>query len=275
MSLDVQALDVFIHQPVSKAMIQYLASTTLTVIDCSQSGQNAYNSPPASPSTTGLPHIEPTQASLISFIAMLVNGSNVQTPTLMTSLVYLARLRNRLPSAARGMACTCHRIFLAALILAAKNLNDSSPKNKYWAKYTQGLFTIEEVNLMEKQFLHLLDWDLRVSTNDLLDHFAPFLEPIKQNLDAGAISPNRYSPVASMPSYRSRRHISSYSQAATPETPPSLLSASSSLASINHEVRTPVSQTPERRRHHLSRIWKAEKARLSHSFHSLAAYAQN
>jgi hypothetical protein len=106
----------------------------------------------------------------------------------MTSLVYLARLQQRLPTVAKGMACTLHRIFLAALILAAKNLNDSSPKNKHWARYTtvRGYpgfgFSITEVNLMEKQMLFLLDWDLRVRNEDLYENLEPFLAPIRSQL---------------------------------------------------------------------------------------------
>jgi hypothetical protein len=104
----------------------------------------------------------------------------------MTSLVYLARLKTRLPAVAKGMRCTVHRIFLASLILAAKNLNDSSPKNKHWARYTsvRGYpnfgFSITEVNLMEKQLLFLLDWDLRVRPEDLYCHLEPFLAPIRE-----------------------------------------------------------------------------------------------
>ncbi|KAI5777511.1 hypothetical protein EDC01DRAFT_678144 [Geopyxis carbonaria] len=82
------------------------------------------------------------------------------------------------------MRCTVHRIFLASLILAAKNLNDSSPKNKHWARYSivRGFdgfgFSLTEVNLMEKQLLFLLDWDLGITNDDLYYHLEPFLAPI-------------------------------------------------------------------------------------------------
>ena len=106
----------------------------------------------------------------------------------MSSLVYLDRLRQRLPPVAKGMRCTVHRILLAALILAAKNLNDSSPKNKHWARYScvrgyDGFgFSLTEVNLMEKQLLFLLDWDMRITQEDLLTHLEPFLSPIRVQL---------------------------------------------------------------------------------------------
>ncbi|KAK7204860.1 hypothetical protein BZA70DRAFT_280185 [Myxozyma melibiosi] len=184
LDLDRAALDLFIASPVSPQMIAYLVSTTQTVIRCdsADSAPGYPYSPPASPADEQPPAQQPRLPSLTSFIATLVTRSNVQVPTLMSTLVYLSRLRSRLPSMARGLACTCHRVFLAALILAAKNLNDSSPKNKHWTKYTVGLFSLAEVNLMERQLLFLLDWDLRITQDDLLTHFAPFLSPIKNEV---------------------------------------------------------------------------------------------
>ncbi|KAE9976120.1 hypothetical protein BLS_000041 [Venturia inaequalis] len=179
------ALDYFVQLPVSKEMISYLATKACSVIKCDESVKTSSSQLPSPPVTPPTIASDPSLPTVEQFITSLVERSHVQVPTLMTSLVYLARLKARLPPVAKGMKCTVHRIFLASLILAAKNLNDSSPKNKHWARYTSIRnfpnfgFSITEVNLMEKQLLYLLDWDLRIRNEDLYLHLDPFLAPIR------------------------------------------------------------------------------------------------
>ena len=184
-----RALDQFIMQPVTPDMVSYLAQQATSVIRCEprrpQTNKRLPPTPPSTPPHDADSSLQSNLPSLEEFIQSLVDKSRVQVPTLMSSLVYLSRLQQRLPPVAKGMRCTVHRIFLASLILAAKNLNDSSPKNKHWARYSSvkgydGFgFSITEVNLMEKQLLFLLDWDLRITNDDLFTHFEPFLAPIR------------------------------------------------------------------------------------------------
>ncbi|KAL1919840.1 uncharacterized protein VTP21DRAFT_1771 [Calcarisporiella thermophila] len=156
------SLSELIQSPITSEMIAYVASMAHQVIECS---------PKRQPGTLIVPPLE-------TFISQVVSRSHVSTATFLTTLVILDRFKRKLPRAARGMHCTRHRIFLATLIVTAKTLNDSSPKNKHWARYSGGVFSAPEVNLMEKQLLASLDFELRVQESDLYAHLSVFLVPI-------------------------------------------------------------------------------------------------
>ncbi|KAI1268061.1 cyclin [Xylariaceae sp. FL1019] len=194
--LNAMALEQFVHTPVSRDMISYLAHAASSVIQCDPNmmpppPQYQGPTPPRTPSPSAIRCDDSSLPTLEEFITQLVVSSNVQVPTLMSTLVYLTKLKARLQPMAKGLRCTTHRIFLAALILSAKYLNDSSPKNKHWATYThinnEGYsfgFSRTEVNLMEKQLLFLLDWELRITEEDLYRELDLFLAPIRDDMQA-------------------------------------------------------------------------------------------
>lgn len=173
-ALDVKALSIFIKSLVTQDMIHKLVVATLQVLPCEQDTKVA--------TITGANGKVRSLPSLMTFLTKLVRYTNVYAGTLMATLVYLNRLKNRLPKNAQGLPCTRHRILLSCLILSSKFHNDCSPKNIHWAKYTDGLFSVQDINLMERQLSFLLNWDLKVTNEQMVDQLDSFLQPIKEDL---------------------------------------------------------------------------------------------
>ncbi|KAG7663541.1 PCL1 [[Candida] subhashii] len=172
-TLDLKALQTFLSGPVTHDMIHKLVVATLQVIPCKDTKNSTYTTPD---------NITKPLPSLMTFLTKLVKQTNVYTGTLMATLVYLNRLKMRLPKNSSGLPCTRHRILLSCLILSSKFHNDSSPKNKHWAEYTDGLFSTRDINLMERQLVFLLNWDTRVSNEEMIYSLDSFLEPIRYDI---------------------------------------------------------------------------------------------
>ncbi|KAK5959873.1 cyclin family protein PWA37_002943 [Arxiozyma heterogenica] len=181
-----KSLDILMKSPVTDEMIQYLTKVTLKVLPNNKYNntvsQHHYPSPPSSPNELKTFQQQQRLPSLRTFITRLVRYTNVYTQTLLTTACYLNKLKRILPRDAKGLPSTVHRLFLACLILSAKFHNDSSPLNKHWAKYTDGLFSCDDINLMERQLLNLLNWDLRVTEDDLILDLQFLLEPIREHI---------------------------------------------------------------------------------------------
>ncbi|CAN3360064.1 PHO85 cyclin-1 [Diutina catenulata] len=211
-ALNQKALQVFLNQPVSRDMVHKLVVATLQVLPCKE--------------TKGYEKDGRPLPSLMTFLTRLVKYTNIYTGTLMATLVYLQRLKSRLPPNAQGLPCTRHRILLSCIILSSKFHNDSSPKNCHWAEYTDGLFSAQDVNLMERQLYYLLDWDLKVPTADLIQELESFLAPIRMQMV-------RAVPSFPVQSYASTPRSSVSSASSSPMGSPTGLYRNNSISSLS------------------------------------------
>ncbi|GAA5895648.1 hypothetical protein JCM5296_003769 [Sporobolomyces johnsonii] len=173
------ALLKLMNSPLSNDMIECVANKTIDAVRC----RPPPDTPPTPPHTPGSDPIdklarESGLPALPVFIKSIVRKSKCHVPTLLCTLVFLERLKERLPPHARGCHTTRHRVFLATLIVTAKYLNDSSPQNKHWVRDAEH-FSATEVNLMEHQLLEILNFDLRFDESELTRAITPLLQLIR------------------------------------------------------------------------------------------------
>ncbi|ORZ36120.1 hypothetical protein BCR44DRAFT_374097, partial [Catenaria anguillulae PL171] len=111
-------------------------------------------------------------------LARFAHRISVRTPlsaaVVLGACVYLRRVKQRLPPSARGIPTTHHRLLLASLLISSKMLHDHQIKNCTWAQAV-GLALVE-VNLMERQMLGLLEFNVTLHSSELeaeFDHVNP------------------------------------------------------------------------------------------------------
>ncbi|KAJ7731123.1 hypothetical protein DFH07DRAFT_906161 [Mycena maculata] len=162
-----------------------------------------------------------------NFATTIIDRAEVPPATVLVTLVYIARARPHLTIALEEYAF--ERVFLGALIAAAKYTNDSTLKNVHWALCT-GVFGKRDIGRIEREFLAVLDWELGVAEADLLAHHEALMEAV-----SGVRIEHLAVPVPAP------RAAHTHTHAAVPELEPS--SPQSSAGSLS--PRTPVSHALE------------------------------
>ncbi|KAG1586211.1 hypothetical protein G6F48_006746 [Rhizopus delemar] len=115
---------------------------------------------------------------LEEFIHSLSERTKLSSPTLLLSVLYLLRLKTKLPATAKGASDTPYRLFLASILTSSKYLCDQhSLTSRRLSEMT--VYSAKEINSMERSFLSLLRYDLWVTT----DHLGEVLMKIKKKPD--------------------------------------------------------------------------------------------
>ena len=162
-------------KPINHEIIAILAQSATNAIKCAASPKTRLFLSMYSEAETCMPLMLTKELpTLEQFITALCQHTGVQINHLFCAFLYVERLRCRLPSTTSGISSSRHAIFLASLIVATKYLDDAPPSNSSWPAYTLGLFPLSRVNMMEKEILFLLGWELYVTATEIhnaVDHY--------------------------------------------------------------------------------------------------------
>ncbi|RPD71453.1 hypothetical protein L226DRAFT_538024 [Lentinus tigrinus ALCF2SS1-7] len=149
-----------VDMEMSRTLIEHVVDTVVETVDY------ALGRPSSSSRGRSLSrHTE--QSKFLKFVTDVLHRAEVKVPALLVTLVYIERAKPHIQIALEQWAH--ERVFLGALILANKYLNDSTLKNVHWALCT-GVFGKRDIGRIEREFLDVLDFELSVHEADLLAH---------------------------------------------------------------------------------------------------------
>ncbi|KAJ3914970.1 hypothetical protein F5877DRAFT_49472, partial [Lentinula edodes] len=114
------------------------------------------------------------------FIKTVIQRGEVTTSAALLSLLYIRRAKDAI-NVTKDSVDVDVRIFLGAIIVASKFLNDVVMRNWQWSACT-GLFTVKSINTIERQFLDILDWNLTFTQAELLIECMSLVEEVPQLL---------------------------------------------------------------------------------------------
>ncbi|KAF9047404.1 hypothetical protein BJ165DRAFT_1403129 [Panaeolus papilionaceus] len=108
-----------------------------------------------------------SHAKLPYFIAYALHRTKLHPSVTFAALVLLQRLKARFPSAKGSSG---HRLFISAYMISSKVMCDDTYSNKSWCIVAQGMFTLREINQMEREMCNYLDWEL-TADDPILSNF--------------------------------------------------------------------------------------------------------
>ncbi|EIW84764.1 hypothetical protein CONPUDRAFT_116938 [Coniophora puteana RWD-64-598 SS2] len=231
-------VDAALHSPallelldikVSRPVIEYLVDTVVDTVDY------AMGRPSSSRRGRTLSrHSE--HSAFHTFVNNVLTRAEVTIPVILVSLVYIDRAKPHLQIALEEWAC--ERVFLGAIMVASKYLNDSTLKNIHWALCT-GVFGKRDVGRIEREFLDVLDFELGVSEADILSHH--------DSLSAIALPSHTHRRPSTVPHSHAGYSTSSHPicPALDPSSPKSSSSSSSSLPRTPENEHSPAYALPK------------------------------
>lgn len=105
--------------------------------------------------------------SVLSYLKRIAKYTSLEKSCTLILLVYIDRVCQRI-AGFTICSLTVHRFVCAAVVCASKALCDSFSTNGHYARV--GGISLVELNMLEKEFLDVIDWKLSCS-GALLQHY--------------------------------------------------------------------------------------------------------
>ncbi|KAF8868081.1 cyclin-domain-containing protein [Infundibulicybe gibba] len=113
---------------------------------------------PLSPESLTRFHSRSTPSiSVLDYLKRIVKFTNVEKSCLLITLHYIDQICARMPLFTLS-SLTCHRFIIASITVSSKGLCDTFCTNNLYAKV--GGISVTELNILEREFLSVIDWRL-------------------------------------------------------------------------------------------------------------------
>lgn len=107
--------------------------------------------------------------SVLDYLRRIVQYTKVERSCLLITLHYVDQICARNPRFTIT-SLTCHRFIITSIAISSKTFCDSFCTNSLYAKV--GGISIAELNILEREFLRMIDWRLTCTAELLQEYFA-------------------------------------------------------------------------------------------------------
>ncbi|KAF9047325.1 cyclin-domain-containing protein [Panaeolus papilionaceus] len=127
--------------------------------------------------------------SVLDYLKRIVKFTNVEKSCLLILLFNIDQICSRSPWFTLS-SLTCHRFIITSITVTSKGLCDAFCPNNLYAKV--GGITVTELNLLEREFLKMIDWRLMCTRDALQEYYVNLVRTYStgQYFIAGANSPS-------------------------------------------------------------------------------------
>ncbi|KAH7909954.1 cyclin-domain-containing protein [Hygrophoropsis aurantiaca] len=106
--------------------------------------------------------------SILDYLRRIIKFTKVEKSCLLLTLHYVDQMCSRMPLFTLS-SLTCHRFIIASITVCSKGLCDTFCTNSLYARV--GGIPVAELNVLEREFLHAIDWRLTCTREVLQEYY--------------------------------------------------------------------------------------------------------